>query len=145
VVPPHDTEGPGPEHGLQEPMAPLPQYEAPVLAPHGAPPQAFEGMDFDMMMKRQAAPLPAPTERAPAPLPPPQLYNPTSPEQQVEVDVERLQDFPARAPRGMVLTPFRLAILVVGVILALALAFGGGLLVGKSMSGLPKPTSSAEE
>jgi DNA-directed RNA polymerase subunit RPC12/RpoP len=130
IVPPRDADDRPRERIEQIPMDP----------PGSASTERnFEGLELDLMFappSGSAAPVPArlPTAAAESALP----------DLDIEVDVERLPVLPA-PQAGFVLTPIRLILLTAATILALALAFGGGLLVGKNMSAASRPAASADE
>ncbi len=116
VVPPTDTEGPS--------AAP-----APAPAPAQARQPLFEQNDFADLFNAPApapAPVPASTRSKAKEL------EPVAIDPGVDVEPIDLDPMPGKAP-GIILTPLLATVLAVGVILALAVAFGAGLLVGKAI------------
>jgi phage FluMu protein Com len=138
IVPPRDTE----------------EQAAPAMAPVGAPPRQFEQSDFLEMLEKQpalnapASPVPAsasPSARVPSPPraqePMPDFPAPEA-EKPPEVDVEPLSP---PAASGWLLTPRKLTLLIVAIIVLLALAFAAGVLVGMALSGSPDKGGSTED
>ncbi len=123
---------PQPEDGAADDAPPRPAGE--TSAATGPP--VFERSDFDELFQAPVAPAPAAAPPAPAqeeffdvePIGPPPARVPTSAPPVAE---------PERLPAGIVLSPARATILTVLAIIAVALAFGVGLVVGLSLRGTP--------
>jgi hypothetical protein len=131
-----------PDPGPDEPDQPAPGGDQPAL---------FERSDFDEVFgpPREApapppVPAPAPAAVAPAPEPPPAGGAAPGPagrlgtQPEVSFDVERINaPAPAAAPHagqsGIWLTPTAMTLLSLLVVVLLAVAFVGGLLVGRSL------------
>jgi ribosomal protein S27E len=118
---------PEPEGGDEEPE--------PQQVPANQP--VFERSDFEDLFNDPvvagpaAKPLPPPQPAPPPPLPaapPAPAWNPSS---GGALDVDRMSQRPAPQPPGVVLSPAKATVLTVVVILALAVAFGAGWLVGR--------------
>ncbi len=130
IVPPRDTEEAAP----------------PALAPVGTPQRQFEQSDFLAMLEKPPV-LAAAAPPAPAPAPPrvqepmPDFSAPEA-ERPPEVDVEPLS---VPSPNGWLLTPKKLTLLIVAIIVLLALAFAAGVLVGMALSGTPDKGGSTED
>jgi phage FluMu protein Com len=109
VVPEGETEADGSDDPQPEPNPPL-----------------FERSDFDDLLNAPASgPAPAAAPAA-APAPPVVYQTPAAP----AFDVEPVQA-PVARPPGIFLSPTLATVLTVVVILALAVAFGAGLLTGR--------------
>lgn len=94
--------------------APAPTQPRPAPAP--APAHPFERDDFEALLNGPGTAAPAPREEP--------MY-----EAPVEYGAERVVLPPA--PQGLVLSPTRVTVLTVVLVLLLALAFGAGLLIGR--------------
>jgi hypothetical protein len=104
-------------------------------------PMVFERADFDKLLNTDSEPGVLVSKRedpggsdSPVALPAPVAPPPRNPPQaEPEYDVERIQLPPGAAaslPRGIFLSPAKATVLAVATVVALALAFGAGLLVG---------------
>ncbi len=104
-------------------------------APGGNPPPLFERSDFDKMLEQSPVidhPVLPPAGANPEIPPAPHGAWGTHPEP--AFPAEKLHPVPALPPPsapGVFLSPTRVTLIVVVVILLIAVAFGGGLLVGK--------------
>ncbi len=115
-----------------EPGAPEEEAEKPVPQPGPAPgPALFEQSDLERILQQEPArPSPAQEPYPPAPAPPRQL--PPVPD---AMDVQELPVpmSPAPPKSGIFLSPGKLALIGVGVVLFLGAAFVLGLLLGRGM------------
>jgi hypothetical protein len=115
------------------------------MAPVGAPQRQFEQDDFLAMLEKEPAlnaPSPPPVPVPPRPEAPMPDLSPALGEKPPEVDVEPLSP---TAPNGWLLTPKKLTLLIVAIIVLVALAFAAGVLVGMAMTGMPDKGGSAED
>jgi hypothetical protein len=128
--PPEGSNGPGPEPPRPVPLVP-PLVPPPAPPPGTSPgPVLFEQSDFEKLFE------PGPLVPA-APVlgtPPPQMPSvPPPPLPQAGYDVEPLPAFTGTAgPAGLFLTPAKLTLLSVAVVILLGLAFFLGMLVGRA-------------
>src|SRR5262245_18268158 len=137
VVPVEDSVG-----SLQEPEADLP--------PAGTQKPHFERSDFDEMLAREGkrsaepAPVPAPSAAVPHKMPAayPASFQPVPPKASKPKEtagaalggqpLDFPQNLPAPAPPpGIVLSPTMATLLSVAIVVALALAFTAGLIIGR--------------
>ncbi|MBM4071895.1 MAG: hypothetical protein FJ271_23660 [Planctomycetes bacterium] len=96
------------------------------LPPPGGGPALFEGSDIEKLFGTQPAAAP------PAPLPP--LPNPSpfaQPQPYIDIESLPMSPAPSRTP-GIFLTPGKLTVLSVLMVLLLGMAFFLGLMVGRS-------------
>jgi phage FluMu protein Com len=121
---------------------PEPEPTAAAAGPSGPPPvpgKLFERDDFDELLQGGAT-LRAPddsrrrkrskTSRVPAPLPPKQFPV----ERSLPPPPHSTQEtIPAARPVGMVLTTGKLVLLLLAVLILTGLAFGGGIIVGRTV------------
>jgi hypothetical protein len=139
-------------HGQVVVPNPCPQTEEPLKPGTGnGPPPLFEQGDIDELFAAgpavpaipAAPPAPAPPAAIPSPAPAeagmPAVYIPTQPE--LNFDVERINSPLPPQPvvhigrPGILLSPTALTLLGLLAVVLLALAFVGGLLLGRSLAG----------
>jgi hypothetical protein len=117
-------------------VVPPAEAEQTERAGGGPAPFVFDRPDFDLGLKEAApAAAPRPSPAVPGKVPAAPRETPAAdPPADLAIDVERVEGEPARPPappRGIFLTPTLATLLCVAVIIALALAFAAGLLVGR--------------
>jgi phage FluMu protein Com len=130
IVPPKDTE-----------EKDAPEQPKQVIAPA----RQFEQSDF-LQMLQQPMTAPAAPAASVQPLAPERVpeFPLAAPQHEPDVDVELLPQMPAAAG-GLVMTPMKLTALAAVVIIALALAFAAGVVVGKLLSAPADKASSSQE
>jgi hypothetical protein len=140
-------------HGQVVVPHPAPMEEPEPSPREPAPEALFEGSDFDQVFGTSPGAEAAPQERSPAVLAPepepiapavsaPQPGPSSAPQQEINFDVERLDAAAAAASfgpgpgrPGLWLPPTAVTLLGLLTLVLLALAFVGGLLVGRSLGG----------
>ena len=120
---------PGPEGAAQEAVppsnGPAPETPRPTSAPG---PVLFEQSDFEKLFEPGPLVPPAPPQMAPPQVAAPPPYAPP----QAVAPLPAYDPAPIPAAAGLFLTPAKLTILSVAVVILLGLAFFLGMLVGRS-------------
>lgn len=107
------------------------EYDAPPAPRVPAPPSEvplLDRPDFDEEVERHDRPVPVPRDGALSVL---GARRPPTPGEAVEYDVEPVDPKRVSPAGGFVLTSAQATLLILAAILAMVLAFGAGLLVGK--------------